>query len=1050
MKKFSLLMYLFLFVAISLSAQKRVEHYFSFPLSEVSDLQKLTQVISIDNLKDGRVFAYANEKEFANFLLLGISYEKLQNPSTLFQPKMSNSKDGMKEWDSYPTYSAYVAIMNQFATDYPNLCTVESIGTSVEGRQILVAKISDNVNQEEAEPEFFYTGTMHGDETTGFILMMRLIDYLLSNYPADAQVANLVNNMEIYINPAANPDGTYAGGDNNIFGATRSNANGVDLNRNFHDPEDGEHPDGNSWQPETVAMMNFADAHTFVMSANHHGGAEVVNYPWDTWVTRHADDNWFQTVCHTFADLAQANSPAGYMDGWDDGITNGYDWYTTSGCRQDYMNYFHGCREVTTELSDVKLVAENQLNAHWGYLKESFLAYMEECLKGIHGTVKNAENQPLAATITVLDHDNNNAQVFTDPQVGDYYRLIAPGTYDLMFSSYGYISQIIENVIVVQDQITPLNVVLQPAQTTTVTGTVTDISNGSAIEGASIQVLDVELPIIYTNAAGQFSIPGVMEGIYTFRVVKDGYSSISSVENITVENNTLNFALTVSTAISFETATIPEDWTFGGSQNWTISTDEAYDGTYSIKSGAIGDNQESIIQVQIATTQNGDISFFKKVSSEQGYDKLYFYIDGTEKGNWSGSVDWSEESFPVTAGEHTFKWKYAKDGSATGGSDCAWVDYVTFPPSGSVNNAPAFTSSPITTAIINTQYNYQIATSDSDGDALSLTCNTNAAWLVFTANNGQGTLIGTPTTAGTFNVQLSLNDGEAFVTQNFTINVTSGDVAPEFNSAPITAALAGAQYTYNASAVDANGDAISFTAVVPAWLVFTDNNNNTATITGVPSAENVGNHNISIVAHAGGLTTTQTFTIVVSQQNQAPVFTSIPLDGCAVNQEYSYTVVATDANNDDLTLTATAPSWLSFTDNGDGSGVLTGIPSSSEMGAHPIVITATDGELETEQSFSINVSITSSLNFNANNFDFEIWPVPAEKNINVICNIVKQNKLNISILDISGRILFSVENIETEEGLFHHEINIEALSEGLYFVRLSIGSESFTKKLIKY
>ena len=68
------------------------------------------------------------------------------------------------------------------------------------------------------------------------------------------------------------------------------------------------------------------------------------------------------------------------------------------------------------------------------------------------------------------------------------------------------------------------------------------------------------------------------------------------------------------------------------------------------------------------------------MSSENGWDKLYFYIDNQEKGNWSGDVAWGLETYPVTTGTHTFKWSYQKDGSVSNGSDCAWVDDIQFPP----------------------------------------------------------------------------------------------------------------------------------------------------------------------------------------------------------------------------------------------------------------------------------------------------------------------------------------------------------------------------------
>ena len=73
------------------------------------------------------------------------------------------------------------------------------------------------------------------------------------------------------------------------------------------------------------------------------------------------------------------------------------------------------------------------------------------------------------------------------------------------------------------------------------------------------------------------------------------------------------------------------------------------------------------------------LSFYYKTSSESGWDYLKFYIDNTSVGQWSGEVAWTKAAFPVTAGNHTFKWEYMKDGSQASGSDCAWLDYILFP-----------------------------------------------------------------------------------------------------------------------------------------------------------------------------------------------------------------------------------------------------------------------------------------------------------------------------------------------------------------------------------
>jgi hypothetical protein len=224
--------------------KKNGEIYFQFNVENKKDIPELTRIISIDNVIGNTVYAYANENEFISFQDFGMDYTILPHPNENFDPKMAswNELKDSKAWDTYPTYDAYVAMMYQFETDYPDICDVFSIGQSVQGRELLMAKISDNLSTDENEPEFFYTSTMHGDETAGYIFMLRLIDSLLTSYGTSTRITNLVDQIEIYINPLANPDGTYHGGNNTVSGAIRRNANNVDLNRNFPDPVTGPNP----------------------------------------------------------------------------------------------------------------------------------------------------------------------------------------------------------------------------------------------------------------------------------------------------------------------------------------------------------------------------------------------------------------------------------------------------------------------------------------------------------------------------------------------------------------------------------------------------------------------------------------------------------------------------------------------------------------------------------------------------------------------------------------------------------------------------------------
>ena len=445
--------------------QKNVEVYFSFEISSNDVVRELTDVISIDKVIGNKVFAYANEKEYNDFLSYNIKHTILPKPGELINPEMSDKIDRITDWNVYPTYDGYVNMMTQYAANYPSICKLIDAGNTVQGRKILLLKISDNVNVREAEPQLLYTSTIHGDETTGYVLMLRLIDSLLTTYGTNPRITNIIDNAEIWINPDANPDGTYHGGNNTVNGATRYNANGYDINRNFPDPVYGVNPDE---QPETADFRNLAEQNNFVLCANFHGGTEVVNYPWDTWTNgypdyvSHPDENRYQFISHLYADTCQQYSPANYMTGYDDGITNGGTWYVIHGGRQDYMNWYMKSREVTIEISDTKLLPPSQLPAHWEYNKRSFLNYIESIFYGVRGIVTDTADNPLNAIVKVLNHDTLHSEIRTDSINGNYHRMLAPGTYSFNFSADGFFAQTINNVVVNNFQTTVLNVRLVP------------------------------------------------------------------------------------------------------------------------------------------------------------------------------------------------------------------------------------------------------------------------------------------------------------------------------------------------------------------------------------------------------------------------------------------------------------------------------------------------------------------------------------------------------------------------------------------------------------
>ncbi len=130
-------------------------------------------------------------------------------------------------------------------------------------------------------------------------------------------------------------------------------------------------------------------------------------------------------------------------------------------------------------------------------------------------------------------------------------------------------------------------------------------------------------------------------------------------------------------------------WTFTGNQQWGIDNAIVHNGNYSAKSGDISHSQQTDITLTVEVLADGQVSFYKKVSSENNYDKLFFLIDNIEKSNWSGDVEWSLESFPISVGTHTLTWSYRKDYSVDGGQDCAWIDDVQLPPTNVTTSLPA-------------------------------------------------------------------------------------------------------------------------------------------------------------------------------------------------------------------------------------------------------------------------------------------------------------------------------------------------------------------------
>ena len=272
----------------------------------------------------------------------------------------------------YPTPENVIKKMQSLEKQFPKLITLIEIGKSVEGRSLMFAKITapaklNNLAMSQ-RPEFKYVANMHGDEIVGRELMVKFIEDLAKNYGTDSRITKLLDSVQIYIMPSMNPDGAMK--------RVRANSNGVDLNRSFPDftTVDNQNTLGKR-EPEILAMMKFQSQHHFKLSANFHGGAEVVNYPFDTEADVFPLDNLVQNMSLNYSRKIPYlwNSTE-----FEHGITNGYKWYEVDGGMQDWSYHWYGDLQLTIELTKTKWPAFSTVDRTYLDNRDSLLGYIEE------------------------------------------------------------------------------------------------------------------------------------------------------------------------------------------------------------------------------------------------------------------------------------------------------------------------------------------------------------------------------------------------------------------------------------------------------------------------------------------------------------------------------------------------------------------------------------------------------------------------------------------------------------------------------------------------
>jgi len=276
-----------------------------------------------------------------------------------------------------------------------------------------------------------------------------------------------------------------------------------------------------------------------------------------------------------------------------------------------------------------------------------------------------------------------------------------------------------------------INVTLNAPVLNHTTFTINDatLGNGNGLLDAG-ETLELIVDATNIGHADIVNLTAILGSLSSYVIVNTASANITSLNinnqqatvfNITVDANTpagtyvefpydiTDGTYTYANTFSAVVGVINEDYETGDFTNyawvndpvypWVIDNVNVHEGVHSSKSGAgLPDNMVSHLNINIDVTAPGDISFYKFVSSEQDYDFLQFYIDGNKQGEWSGIDNaWSFVSFPVSVGNHDLEWEYDKDSGWDDGEDCAWIDYIVFPP---INLGA--------TAVIDTEIDFEI------------------------------------------------------------------------------------------------------------------------------------------------------------------------------------------------------------------------------------------------------------------------------------------------------------------------------------------------------
>ena len=435
------------------------------PREEFSQIAELWRISSIGLTKDGHNIV-AGKRDLLVLL------DSLKVPYSVMIEREREKEREVLRFKNFPSAYFNPVSFEEWATvlvnNHSEIAQLIQVGTSVQGRPLWAIKITDNPDIEEFEPELRIIGNIHGDEKSGLMVCADAMEWILTNYESNQLATDLVNGTEMWFMPMVNPDGNAT-----TPQPSRSNANGVDLNRNFDGPDGWDDGDFPFSEPETQAVKALSDTYgnVFLLGLTFHSGETCFNSVWNYSRNAYLPDlgNFFSSrtggmPCSNSLGCA-VPAPDSLAQAYFDGNTYpnfwyvfGADWYRTWGDTNDWAYFFESTLDTTIEVTESKTPPDSEIPIFTQQHRFGVLNYLACAFQGIEGLVTDAlSGSPLNAQITV---DAFPMAVRTDPVLGDYHRFCVPGTYSLTVTADGYLDKTVAGISVSAKQLTRVDVQL--------------------------------------------------------------------------------------------------------------------------------------------------------------------------------------------------------------------------------------------------------------------------------------------------------------------------------------------------------------------------------------------------------------------------------------------------------------------------------------------------------------------------------------------------------------------------------------------------------------